>query len=224
MPNFVRMSEPKAQAKKTDEVVPGVHHWTVKDDRLGGIRSDAYAVVDEDGTVTLIDPLPIDEEALRRLGNLEAIVITAGNHQRSAWRMRKAFGIPVWAPEGAQGLEEKPDFEYVAGHTLPGGLNTFQTPGPTESMYTLWMQKSPHAVIFISDLLSREARGTPKFVPGEYQDEPLRTRSSIQRILDHLPIETVCFAHGAPIVKDGASALRKALEEDDEFSSAPAPA
>ncbi|RKH56824.1 MBL fold metallo-hydrolase [Corallococcus llansteffanensis] len=218
------MSEPKAQAKKTVEVVPGVHHWTVADDRMGGSRSDAYAVVDEDGTVTLIDPLPIDEKALLKLGNLEAIVLTAGNHQRSAWRMRKAFGVPVWAPEGAQGLEEKPDFEYVAGNTLPGGLNTFQTPGPTEAMYTLWMQKSPHAVVFISDLLTREGHGTPKFVPGEYQDEPLRTRSSIQRILDHLPIETVCFAHGAPIAKDGAAALRRALEQDDEFPSAPAPA
>ncbi|MBN8472902.1 MBL fold metallo-hydrolase [Corallococcus exiguus] len=223
MPRFVRMSEPKAQAKKTVEIVPGVHHWTVSDDRLGGIRSDAYAVVDDDGTVTLIDPLPIDEKLLRKLGDIDAIVLTAGNHQRSAWRLRKAFGVPVWAPEGAQGLEEKPDFEYVNGTTLPGGLNTFQTPGPTEAMYTLWLQKSPHAVVFISDLLSHEGRRTPTFVPGEYQDEPLRTRSSIQRILDHLPIQTVCFAHGAPILKDGASALRKALEEDDEFPHAPAP-
>jgi hypothetical protein len=217
------MSEPKAKARKTVEVVPGVHHWSVHDDRIGGASSDAYAVVDEDGAVTLIDPLPIDEQALRRLGNIAAIVLTAGNHQRAAWRLRKAFGVPVWAPEGAQGLEEKPDFSYVAGDTLPGGLSTFQTPGPTEAMYTLWLQQHPRAVVFISDLLTHEGRGTPKFVPSEYQDEPQRTRQSIQRILDHLPFQTVCFAHGGPIVNDGAAALRRALEQDSETSSAPAP-
>jgi hypothetical protein len=219
---FVRMSEPKAQAKKTTEIVPGVHHWTVEDDRIDGLRSDAYALVDVDGTVTLVDPLPIDEAVLRKLGKLDAIVLTAGNHQRSSWRLRKAFKVPVWAPEGAQGLEEKPDAEYKNGDTLPGRLMAYQTPGPTEAMYTLWREK-PHSVVFISDLLSHSKRGTPTFVPGEYQDEPLRTRTSIRRILDHLPLETVCFAHGAPILKDGARHLLEALAKDNEFPHAPAP-
>ncbi|MBJ6763622.1 MBL fold metallo-hydrolase [Myxococcaceae bacterium JPH2] len=217
------MSEPKAKARKTMEVVRGVHHWTLADERIGGMRSDAYAVVDEDGAVTLIDPLPIDEQSLRRLGSIVGIVLTAGNHQRSAWHFRKSLGVPVWAPEGALGLEESPDYHYVAGDTLPGGLSTFQTPGPTEAMFTLWLQMHPHAVVFISDLLTHDGNGTPRFVPSEYQDEPARTRVSIQRILDHLPVDTVCFAHGKPIVKDGASALRRALERDTEAPSAPAP-
>lgn len=217
------MSEPKGKAKRLVEVVPGVHHWTLSDERIGGARSDAYAVVDEDGAVVLIDPLPIDEEPLRRLGKVTAIVLTAGNHQRSAWRFRKAFGAPVWAPEGAQGLEEAPDFFYVAGETLPAGIVSFHTPGPTEAMYTLWIQQHPRSVAFISDLLSHEGRGTPEFVPGQYQDDPVRTRHSVRRILDHLPVQTVCFAHGAPIVGEGATALRRALEEDSESPTAPAP-
>ncbi|MCP3139848.1 MBL fold metallo-hydrolase [Pyxidicoccus xibeiensis] len=217
------MSEPQGKAKRLVEVVPGVHHWTLSDDRIGGTRSDAYAVVDVDGAVVLIDPLPIDEEVLRRLGDVNAIVLTAGNHQRSAWRFRKVFGAPVWAPEGATGLEDTPDFFYVAGDTLPAGLVSFHTPGPTFAMYTLWMQQHPRAVAFISDLLTHEGRGTPEFVPSEYQDEPLRTRHSVQRILDHLPVQTLCFAHGAPIIGDGASALRRALEEDMESPAAPSP-
>ncbi|HLM47079.1 MAG TPA: MBL fold metallo-hydrolase, partial [Myxococcaceae bacterium] len=60
----------------------------------------------------------------------------------------------------------------------------------------------------------------PRFVDNEYQDAPERTRMSIRRILDHLPIEVLCFAHGRPILQDGASALRRALDEDTE---APAP-
>jgi hypothetical protein len=204
-------------------VVPGIHHWSLSDDRIGGGRSDAYAVVDDDGAVVLIDPLPIDEAALRRLGTVSAIVLTAGNHQRSAWRFRKAFGATVWAPEGAQGLEEEPDFFYVAGNTLPAGLVSFHTPGPTEAMYTLWVQRHPRSVAFISDLLTHEGGGTPEFVPSEYQDAPLRTRHSVQRILDHLPVQTVCFAHGEPIVGIGAAVLRRALEEDSESPTAPAP-
>ncbi|MFP2912956.1 MBL fold metallo-hydrolase [Pyxidicoccus sp. 3LFB2] len=217
------MSEPKGKAKEVVEVVPGIHHWTLSDDRIGGSRSDAYAVVDEDGAVVLIDPLPIDEAALRALGNVVAIILTAGNHQRSAWRFRKAFDIPVWAPEGAHGLEERPDYTYVAGETLPAGLVSFHTPGPTEAMYTLWVQQHPRSVVFISDLLTHEGGGTPEFVPSEYQDDPLRTRHSVQRILDHLPIQTVCFAHGRPIVGTGAAALRLALQEDMESPAAPAP-
>jgi hypothetical protein len=217
------MSEPRGKAKRLVEVVPGVHHWTLSDDRIGGTRSDAFAVVDDDGTVVLIDPLPIDEEALSRLGKVSAIVLTAGNHQRSAWRFRKAFSAPVWAPENAHGLEDTPDFTYGSGSTLPGGLVSFHTPGPAVAMYTLWLQQHPRSVVFISDLLTHEGRGTPEFVPSEYQDDPLRTRHSIQRILDRLPVQTVCFAHGAPIVNDGASALRRALEEDLESPATPAP-
>jgi hypothetical protein len=215
------MSEPKAKAHKTVEVVPGVHRWHVHDDRIGA-GSDAYAVVDQDGTVVLIDPLPIDAAALRKLGTVSAIILTAGNHQRSAWRLRKAFGVPVWAPERAHGLEDTPDTFYTNGESLPGGLIAYHTPGPAEAMYSLWMPH-PRAVLFLSDLLVHEGRGRPDFVPSQYQDDPRRTRVSVQRILDHLPLNTVCFAHGEPIIGAAESALRLALELDSEGPSAPAP-
>jgi glyoxylase-like metal-dependent hydrolase (beta-lactamase superfamily II) len=215
------MSEPQAKARKTVEVVPGVHRWHVHDERIGA-GSDAHAVVDADGTVVLIDPLPIDEAPLRQLGTVSAILLTAGNHQRSAWRFRKAFGVPVWAPENAHGLEEAPDHLYTNGESLPGGLIAYHTPGPTEAMYALWMPH-PRALLFLSDLLTHEGLGRPHFVPSPYQDDPLRTRTSVQRILDHLPLHTVCFAHGAPIVGAAESALRLALELDSESLSAPSP-
>jgi hypothetical protein len=216
------MSEPKAKAKELEEVVPGVYNWHVEDERIG-TRSDAYAVVDRDGAVVLIDPLPIDEKLLRPLGTLTAIVLTAGNHQRSAWRFRERFRVPIWAPENAHGLEQQPDNFYTSGDSLPGGLSAFHTPGPAEAMYTLWMQQHPRGIIFLSDLLTHLDQGRPKFVPGEYQDDPIRTRVSVQRVLDHLPVDTVCFAHGEPIVGAGKSALRLALELDSEGPSAHAP-
>ncbi|WP_187323578.1 MBL fold metallo-hydrolase [Stigmatella aurantiaca] len=216
------MSEPKAKARSLQEVVPGVYNWHVHDDRIDA-RSDAYAVADRDGAVILIDPLPIDESLLLPLGSITAIVLTAGNHQRSAWKFRKRFKVPVWAPENAHGLEEEADNIYANGDTLPGGLSALHTPGPAHSMFTLWMQQSPRGIVFISDLLTRPGHGTPEFIPSEYQDEPGRTRLSVQRVLDQLPVDTVCFAHGEPIARDGDRALRMALEQDTEGVSAPAP-
>ena len=87
------MSEPKTLAQNIEEVTPGVWRWFVHDDRIDS-ESDAHAVV-EKGRVVLIDPLPIDEAELSRLGTVDAICLTAKCHQRSAWRYRKHFGVRV---------------------------------------------------------------------------------------------------------------------------------
>lgn len=214
------MTEPNAQARKITRVVPTVHRWWVQDDRIAGEESDAYAVV-RSGRVTLIDPLPVSESELRRLGQIEAIVLTAACHQRSAWRYRRLFGVPVFAPEGPTiglepgQLEEEPDYRYTGGDTIPGGLTAFHAPGPDEAMYALWLDR-PRAVVFLSDLLFHDGSGLPRFINSAYQEEPARTRASIRRIADHLPIEVLCFAHGPPICDHGRQALERALEADLE--------
>jgi glyoxylase-like metal-dependent hydrolase (beta-lactamase superfamily II) len=208
------MSEPRSHARTVSEIAPAVYRWHVRDERIGGGESDAYAIV-QDGIVTLIDPLPIDEARLRELGRVDAIILTAGNHQRSAWRYRKAFGAKVYAPENAPGLEEKPDHTYVGGDLLPGGLMAVHTPGPIESMHSLWMEK-PVSLVFVSDVLMHDGSGTPGFVPGKYQDDPKRTRSSVRRLLDDLPLEGIAFAHGPPVLHGGRMALEAALKHDHE--------
>ena len=213
------MSEPSGHARKIIRVVPSVHRWRVHDDRIGGASSDAYAVVSE-GRVTLIDPLPVAESELRRLGRITSIVLTAANHQRSAWRYRKLFGAPVYAPAGPTvgpepgQLEEEPDFRYSGGDSLPNGLTAFHTPGPTEAMYALWLDR-PRSVVILSDILVHDGSGTPGFVASEYQDEPERTRQSVRRLADHLPVEVLCFTHGSPICADGRPALERALAQDE---------
>src|SRR6266568_2717616 len=107
------MSEPKSVARGLHEVVPGLFHFQIQDERINHI-SDGYALV-EDGRVVLVDPLPIEEAALRRLGTIEAIVMATGSHQRSAWRYRKETGARVHAPDGAAGLDGKPDVAFKAG-------------------------------------------------------------------------------------------------------------
>jgi glyoxylase-like metal-dependent hydrolase (beta-lactamase superfamily II) len=50
-------------------------------------------------------------------------------------------------------------------------------------------------------------------VPGEYQDDPRRTRASVRK-LARLDVAVVCPGHGAPVRRGGARALATALERD----------
>jgi hypothetical protein len=206
------MSEPTTRADRIVRVIPTVFRWSVRDDRNEGARADAHAVVSAGRTV-LIDPLPVEESALRRLGEIEAVVLTAGNHQRAAWSLRRSLGCRVWAPESAHGLEEAPDQTYTGGDALPCGLSAYDAPGPAHVMYALWLA-GPRTVVFFSDQLVHDGSGTPRFFPSEYQDAPERTRASVRRIAEHLPADVLCFGHGAPIMTDGTAALRRALDAD----------
>src|SRR5918995_4095687 len=89
------VSEPRAVAQRAGEVVPGLWHWNVDDERIGGFIGASHAVATDDGTV-LVDPHPLAEDAFAGLGEIAGIVLTASVHQRAAWRLRRELGVPVW--------------------------------------------------------------------------------------------------------------------------------
>lgn len=210
------MSLPASSANRIEEILPGVWHWWVADDRIGGLRSESYALAASDRLV-LVDPLPVDESKLTALGEVEAIVLTAGNHQRAAWRMRRSFKCPVHAPRHAFGLEDAADYAYSGGDLLPGELVAFHAPGPVESMHALW--HAPSNIVFLSDLLSHDDSGGVRFVPSQWQDEPWRTRDSVRRLAETLPLHALGFGHGKPIVGHARQVLERALANDDERPS-----
>lgn len=204
------MSEPSVVAEALEDVAAGVWRWYVWDDRIDS-ESDAYAVAADGGTV-LIDPLPLRETELRRLEPVRAICLTAACHQRSAWRCRRTYGVPVYAPAGCREMDEKPDVEYRPGEMLPGGLRAIHTPGP-EPAHFAFLRVAEPAVLFCPDLMMRGTDGELAFIPGEYHDDPTATRDSVRRLLD-LPFAVLCLAHGGPLAADPHIALRKLLEDD----------
>ncbi len=201
------MSEPRNRAKKIETVVPGILHWSLVDDRIDS-QSDAYAVREGERSV-LIDPLPLEDSALKGLGKMEAICLTGSCHQRSAWRYRKQFGVRVYAPEGAEGLEEKPDLWYRKGDSLPGGLKAVHAPGPTESHYAFHLDREG-GTLFCADIIVHDGKKLG-FVPDEHQDDPKRTRETAKRFLE-LKFKTLCCAHGGPVTRDAHAAVRAALK------------
>lgn len=203
------MSEPRTKSRKVETVVPGLLHWWVQDDRIS-FRSDAYGVR-ERGKTILIDPLPLTERALEGLGKVGAICLTGSCHQRSAWRYRRLFGVPVFAPRGAEGLEEEPDRWYRKGELLPGGLRAVHAPGPTE-VHFAFHRPAGRGVLFCADVLIHDGERV-RFVEDEHQDEPQRTRKTARKFLG-LRFGILCFAHGAPLVGDPRGAIRAAIDAD----------
>lgn len=203
------MSEPRNRARQIETAAPGILHWTVLDDRIH-FRSDAHAVK-RAGRSVLVDPLPLTSGCLGKLGKVEAICLTGSCHQRSAWRYRKQFGVKVYAPKGALGLEEKPDVWYRGGERLPGGLVAVHAPGPTRVHYALHHERGRGA-LFCADILMNDGKAV-RFVSDEYQDEPRRTRKTAREFLG-LRFRVICFDHGAPITRNARDAVRRALHLD----------
>ena len=201
------MTEPRAAAERIEEVVPGVWHWRVHDDRTDFVAA-SHAVASEEGTV-LIDPVRVSgSEPLSQLGRVGAICLTAGSHQRSAWRFRRDVGIGVWAPALARELEEEPDVRYGAGDVLPGGLAAYFTPGAGTTQHTLL--DAERDVVFVPDLLLRADGGELEINPWEHSYDPPAQRASIEKILE-LPFSVLCLAHGAPVTEEPKAAIHEAL-------------
>jgi glyoxylase-like metal-dependent hydrolase (beta-lactamase superfamily II) len=205
------MSEPMTRAQTIELVAPGIWRWHLFDDRID-FESDAHAVASDDGVV-LIDPLPLAPRALRELGKVAAICLTAACHQRSAWRYRKKFAVKVYAPRGAREMDEAPDASYGAGEVLPGGLKAVPTPGPEPAHYAFLRRGRP-SVLFCPDLLMRADGGALEFVPPEFHEDPVLTRRSVRRLLG-LRFSILCLDHGAPITRNPRAALREVLARDE---------
>jgi glyoxylase-like metal-dependent hydrolase (beta-lactamase superfamily II) len=204
------MPEPKGTATLAGEVFPRVYRWTMHDDRIDS-QSDSYAVV-HDGHIVLIDPLPMAAQDLAKLGTVHVIVLTGSCHERSAWRYRRQFNVPVHAPAGAVDFEDDPDFWYDQGDHLAGNLIAIHTPGPTDAYYSLYLERDG-GVLFCGDLLTNYAGDGLAFVPDEYQDEPRQTRESVRHLLS-LQFQALCPNHGDPITSGAKDALREALARD----------
>jgi glyoxylase-like metal-dependent hydrolase (beta-lactamase superfamily II) len=196
-------------AESVQEVLPGVWHWHLADERIGGFTSAAHAVRGGDGTV-LIDPLPLADGAADGLGDVAAAVLTTSSHQRSAWRLRRELGVRVWAPAASREVEEEPDERYSEGDPLPGGLQPIFTPGAGTTQHSLLLAAGG-GVLFTPDLFVRPPGGELMLIPAEYAHDIEQARRTAEGLLD-LDFAVLCTGHGTPVTDDPKSAIRRALE------------
>jgi glyoxylase-like metal-dependent hydrolase (beta-lactamase superfamily II) len=200
------VSEPKAVAASREQVVPGVSRWSIHDERINFLGA-AYAVAGEGGVV-MVDPLPLEAKALAELGRVEAIVLTCGSHQRSAWRYRREHGVLVYAPALAEEIDEEPDVRYGDGETLPGGLHAVFTPGAGTTQHTLLL--GDPKVAFVPDMLVGTPDGRVAMLASRWMYDPAEARRSVERLLE-LDFDVLCLAHGPAVTEGAKDAVRAAL-------------
>lgn len=194
-------------AASVEEVAPGVWHWLVPDDRIDA-WSAGHAVASEAGTV-LVDPVPLSPEALARLGEVTAVCLTAGTHQRSAWRYRREPGATVYAPALSRLIDEEPDERYGDGDVLPGGLTAVFTPGAGTTQHAFLLEREG-GIAFVADLLTNYPGRGLAFVPERHLHDPEEMRRSVRKLLG-LPFTLLCLAHGAPVRDDPKAAIAALL-------------
>lgn len=190
------MAEPKTRAKKIERLLPWLLHWSIVDERIGGFRSDSFAVKTSDGLM-VIDPLPLEEKQQAGLDKVGAIFLTHGNHQRSAWRLRRELGAPVYAPAGVAGLDEKPDVLMDEKTTLPGGLREVPAAGFQAACYLTFTHADGTGVLFCGDLICHDPGGPYRFPVQEGYFDPAGGREDARR-LAALPLTVLCAAHAVP--------------------------
>jgi glyoxylase-like metal-dependent hydrolase (beta-lactamase superfamily II) len=202
------VSEPTTVAETVHEVVPGVWSWSIHDERIDFV-STAHAVSDAEGTI-LIDPLPLDEGALAELGDVQAICLTAGTHQRSAWRYRRELGVKVWAPALSRLIDEEPDVRYTEADELPGGVRAVFTPGAGTTQHTFLLDRGG-GIAFVPDLFVNVPERGLAIAGEEEMPDPDQARRSIHKLLD-LPFAILCLDHGAPLTEEPKAAIRALLD------------
>jgi glyoxylase-like metal-dependent hydrolase (beta-lactamase superfamily II) len=200
------VSEPKTVAASIEEVVPRVWRWSIHDERIDFLGA-AYAVKKDDG-VAMIDPLPLERAALDELGDVGAIVLTCGSHQRCAWRYRRELGAPVYAPALSKEIDEEPDVRYGDGDSLPGGLSAVFTPGAGTTQHTLLL--GDPKVAFVPDMLVETPDGRVAMLASRWMYDPEEARRSVEKLLD-LDFDVLCLAHGGAVTDGAKDALRAAL-------------
>lgn len=168
----------------------------------------ATAVV-SNGELVFIDPVPLAPAALEEIsakGTPKAVVLTNGNHERSAADYAARFGIPIHAPR-----EALPEFTlkevqpYDAGAELPGNLRAIPLTGGGAGETALYHAESGSLIIGDA-ILNAEGWGFC-VLPKKYCSDHKALEQSLKKELPQLSLEKLFFAHGNPIVQNAQEKL-----------------
>jgi hypothetical protein len=195
------MSEP-------NEILPGVLHWTTRHPNIGADVS-SYYLVDEG---IFIDPL-LPDGGLDWFAEREPreVLLTNRHHTRSAFDLRKRFGIPIRAPQ--TGMHDLPADEvtpYEFGESLTAGIRP-------HGIFEGWPDETAleipsHRAVAIADGVINY--GGLRFVPDdlmgdEAEEDKQGLAAGFARVAEDVDFDHLLIAHGEPIVGGGREALRR---------------
>ena len=196
----------------TQEVLPGVLHWTALHPRIG-IEVGCHFVV---GSGTAIDPLlPAEGIEWFEGRDLQQVVLSNRHHLRDAQLLAERFHCPIYCHEA--GLHEFADGPQVNGFAfgerLADDITALEMDAICPEDTVLRIEADRGALLFADSLIHY---GEVGFVPDNLiGDDPEAVKRQIRRrcaaLLDE-DFEHLLFAHGTPLLDRGREALRALAE------------
>jgi glyoxylase-like metal-dependent hydrolase (beta-lactamase superfamily II) len=164
----------------------------------------------------LIDPIPIEREALDELiGShcVAGIIVTNSNHHRVCNWFAEQFSAPIFARSEAFPDKAAQQFRSVAdGDEICRGLRVIGIEGAATGEMILHYASNSGTLIVGDALINFEPYGFT-FLPGKYCSNEKEMRRSLQKLLDY-EAERILFAHGTPILSGASDRLRGLLGSD----------
>ena len=180
-----------SSAAEIESVGPGLWIWRAYDPAVKAeLFSSAIAIR---GALYLIDPIPLEPEAVAALTKLESIagiIITNENHKRAADRFADRFQVSI----------------YERGFTAQG-LVAVAIDGAPAGEVAVYCEADDGTLIVGDALINFEPYGFA-LLPEKYCSDRKRMGESLSNLLDY-SFERLLFAHGTPIL----SGARRRLEQ-----------
>lgn len=167
------------------------------------------ALITSEGMV-FIDPIDLAESELATLTSIArpfAILITNGNHSRSAASLRERFGVRIFAPSAARhALDIDADVLFNPDVSPLAGIDTISIPsaGPGEVAY-----RHGDTLVIGDALIHLEATGFA-LLPEKYCADAAKLPGELRKLLTSL-FKTMTFAHGAPLTDNPRQLLKNLL-------------
>jgi glyoxylase-like metal-dependent hydrolase (beta-lactamase superfamily II) len=196
-------------ADNFDVIAPGVAVWRAYDP---AVKCDLWstAVLREDAWV-LIDPVELEAPKLAELlgeARVSAVVLTSGNHARSAEAFRSRHAVQLWAPaDAAPVLEITVDECFSERDSLPGGLRAIAIPsaGPGEVALL-----DGAGLLCFGDAVINFGSAGFSLLPAKYCANPAQLPNDLRKLLSY-DARILTFAHGDPIVQHATERLQSLL-------------
>jgi len=197
------------------EVVPGIRHWSARHPRIDKVVHSAYLPEQR----AVIDPIGAEglEEALRRAGGVEQVLLTNRHHLRGSAEIAASFGAALRCPR--VGLHEfegpgAPEFiGYGWGEEVVDGVTAHEVGSLAPDDCALHIAIGPGALALADSVVLDDAG--LGFVPDFLMDDPEQTKrgllEALRKLLD-LEFDVLLMAHGAPLPAGGKQALTSFVE------------
>jgi hypothetical protein len=209
------------------QISSNVYRWT---ELHGAARNEPYdwnsyiVHLPEANKLALVDPLPLSNDEIRQLESIAKptdILLTNSWHLREAERYRQKWGGNIYLNRTGVDEEEVPiDETLQEGDRLWDAIHVVDLSGVyLENETAFWV----NGVWIIGDALcgGRIDQGIADGEVGIAFPHCLvdidATHVSLSKLL-HYDCDTLCFAHGTPILKDAKSKLQKFLNDDEMWA------